>query len=522
MKKTSLMLFVFVFLLAACDRIPIPAFQSPTATPVSTLTPVPTPTLPPVEGPVPSYLVGAFYYPWYGNPEHEYKWIHWDEGHKNPPLNIASDYYPVLGAYSSADRAVVAQHFAWMRQAGVGVVITSWWGPGSNTDKIVPLLLEMGERYALKIAFHIEPYGGRNADRLVSDVEYIYRQYGSHPAFFRANTGSLWGGADKNQGLFLVWAARYEDDNSAPVEPAYWTAAMDDIHALPDGGLIIADENGAEWVIEGHFDGSFKYGVLDSDMAEPYTFAKGLPPGAWFIPGINPGSTRSHIMGYEDFTFNPRHDGATYAKRWQAMFDTGVEPQMVVITTFNEWHEGTQIEPARVGGDNGSGYNYRDYESLPPDGYLALTRQWVDTFLSYDWPEVYPLRFRLLTTSDWTSYRLVEGGNWQLPSIVSASLEATYAGQEGERLALTQPLDRAEAGGSVEMEIDALLYPAEGAETLIFEISRGGLGYTQLEIFDLSQGEQVLLDTFVWAGWAGNEDNSNQYMLPVSSLPILE
>ncbi|HNR02011.1 MAG TPA: hypothetical protein PKK59_05715 [Anaerolineaceae bacterium] len=520
MKKMFPGLLSFIFLLAACGEVTLPGLPSATDTPAPTVTPAPaaTPAYPEVVGPDPSERVAAYYYSWYGNPDIDYKWIHWDEAQKNPPLDISSDYYPVLGAYSSADPLVVAQHFAWMRQAGVGVAITSWWGPGSNTDKVVPLLLEMGERYGVKVAFHIEPYGGRTAQRLLSDVKYIYKSYGTHPAFYWSEEGSLWSSPGKKQGLFLIWAARYMDDNNPPVELTYWVEALDQIHALPEGGLMIADENGTEWVTEGHFDGSYKYGVLDSDMAEAYTFAKGLPTGAWYIPGVNPGSTISHNIGYEGITFNPRRDGETYAARWQAMFDTGVEPQMVAITTFNEWHEGTQIEPALTGMDNGAGYNYRDYESLPPDGYITLTRQWVETFLAHEWPMAYPLRFRLTTTSDWTNFRLVSGGAWQKPAVVSASSEALYAGPEGERITLTQPLERAEGGGSVETVVDVQFYPEEGAQVLTFEISRGGLGYTQLEIFDLSHGEPVPLATLVWDGWEENLDNSRQFEVAVEGI----
>ena len=517
MRQFSLILLVISLLLAGCGggRLPVP---TPTPAAPPTPTPMPTPTLPPMEGTEPSARVAAFYYPWYGNPEMDSKWIHWEEGGKNPPMAISSDYYPVLGAYSSADPQVVAQHFAWLRAAGVGVVITSWWGPHSNTDKLVPLLLEMGERYGIKVAFLIESTAARTAKYLLTDVQYIYQRYGDHPAFYRTSQGSLWSSGEKPQGLFLMWGVRFEFEGGEPVEPDYWREVMDQIHALPDGGLMIGDETSGEWVTTGHFDGVYNYGFLDADMAQNYAYAKSLPRGAWYMPGINPGFTRTHSMGYEDFTFTPRRDGEAYDARWQAMFDTGVEPQMVAITTFNEWHEGTQIEPARVVMDNGAGYNYRDYESLPPDGYLTLTRQWVENFLAHEWPSVYPLRFRLTTTSDWTNFRLVSGGAWQKPAVVSASTEALYAGPEGERITLTQPLERAEGGGNVEMVVDVQLYPEEGAEMLTFEISRGGLGYTQLEIIDLSQGEPVLLATLVWDGWAGNDDNSRQFEVLVEGL----
>ncbi len=156
----------------------IPVRGSPSATPV--ITPITT-----IEGPDPSDKVAAFYYPWYGNPGIDGQWIHWTQNNHLPPDDIASDYFPELGAYSSNDPTVVAQHMKWLRQAGVGVIITSWWGQGSKEDRVVPLLLKTAEGYGIKVAFHIEPYNGRTPESLVSDIKYIYENYGSSPAFFR-------------------------------------------------------------------------------------------------------------------------------------------------------------------------------------------------------------------------------------------------------------------------------------------------------------------------------------------------
>ena len=75
-----------------------------------------------------SSKVAAFYYPWYGNPSVDGQWIHWTENNHFPSGDIAGDYYPALGAYSSNDPEVVAQHMKWLQQAGIGVIITSWWG----------------------------------------------------------------------------------------------------------------------------------------------------------------------------------------------------------------------------------------------------------------------------------------------------------------------------------------------------------------------------------------------------------
>ncbi len=127
MRHSKLGLLIVLCLTTACGLLP------PGLTPTSTATPV-TPTDIPtsIPDPEPSYRVAAFYYPWYGNTEFDGVYVHWDQAGYNPPQGIGSDFYPALAAYSSIDPNVVAQHFAWLREAGVG-------GPGSfnNTTQII-------------------------------------------------------------------------------------------------------------------------------------------------------------------------------------------------------------------------------------------------------------------------------------------------------------------------------------------------------------------------------------------------
>jgi len=51
-------------------------------------------------------------------------------------------------------------------------------------------------------------------------------------------------------------------------------------------------------------------------------------------------------------------------------------PDMVSITSFNEWHEGTQIEEAVAKTTTDGSYTYLNYEPHKPDFYLQSTRGW--------------------------------------------------------------------------------------------------------------------------------------------------
>lgn len=130
--------------------------------------------------------VHLFYYPWYGSPDIFGSWRHWQQGGHTPPEDIGADLYPALGPYDSGDPAAVDQHMSWVSQSGAGVIVYSWWGQGSYEDSLVPVVLDAAAAHGVTVAWHVEPYPGRTATSVVSDINYINAEYGDHPAYFRA------------------------------------------------------------------------------------------------------------------------------------------------------------------------------------------------------------------------------------------------------------------------------------------------------------------------------------------------
>jgi glycoprotein endo-alpha-1,2-mannosidase len=468
-----------------------------TASTPPTTVPEPTTTLPAVEGPDPSPRVVAFYYPWYGTPEFEGKWIHWNQAGASPPRDIGSDYYPMLGAYSSVDSAVVAQHFAWLREAGIGVIASSWWGQGTRENRAVRVLLDVGERYGIQVAFHIEPYGGRTAASVADDIAYLYERYGDHPAFFRSTETTRWSTGDQPKGLFFVWSSTQPYGQADFVDADYWRDAMDQIHNLPDGGLVIADTPSGNWIDDGHFDGLYNYATLEESPS--FDWARTLPPNAWYIPSVIPGFSVKRV-GYASTAYTERNGGATYEQQWSAALGTGIEPRMVSITSFNEWHEGTQIEPAESGFPRNDTHDYDDYGDLEPDGYLAMTAELAAGFLATTWEQLAVPRVRLAveTTSDWTVLAMESGGEWIQPVTVSLSETAEFFFEDGKSLSLFQPLDDALAAESVELIIEVgILDPVD---PLRFRIERGDIGYTRLTVTGLDGESETALGTALWDG----------------------
>jgi hypothetical protein len=323
----------------------------------------------------PTPIIAAFYYPWYGGPPTDKSWVHWhgvSEGVTfRPPKDVSSDFYPTLGAYSVRSAAAVAQHMAWLKAAGVEVIIASWWGRGGFEDKAIPLLMQQAAAAGIQVAFHLEPYTGRSADSTVADVQYIYDRYGSSPAFFRSSRGSPYNAAGKGSGMFFLWNPGVQYNDGPPADAAYWRQAADSIHALPDGGLVIVQSTDSAWVSGGHFDGAYSYADLDTN---PPDWGRRLPDGAWFIPSVLPGFSAQRVQ-YPATTTRDREGGVFFDRQWRSVIETGLTPPMITITSFNEWHEGTQIEPAASGADSGRGYSYPGYD-LGPNQYLDAAAAW--------------------------------------------------------------------------------------------------------------------------------------------------
>jgi glycoprotein endo-alpha-1,2-mannosidase len=295
----------------------------------------------------PSARVGIFYYPWFATPQSDGHYAHWQQGGHVPPFHVASSFYPARGVYSSADALVVDAQMREIAAAGVGVVITSWWGKGSLEDRRLPHLIEAARRHGLEVAAHLEPYEGRTVASTGADIQQL-----------------------RTQGIrdFYVWA-------SVALPDAEWA----ELNLGLTGVRTFANTNLAGRAAAGGFDGLYTYDVLLYDGA---LFARlcrqAHKLGLLCAPSVGPGYDARRAT--PDTRVKPRRQGRSYDGMWRGAVSGGAD--LVTITSYNEWHEGTQIEPAR-GGRQG----YESYEGAwglrgraAETAYLDRTAFWVRSF----------------------------------------------------------------------------------------------------------------------------------------------
>src|SRR5436305_14559857 len=99
-----------------------------------------------------------FFYPWYSNLRYDGQYAHWTQGGHTPPFDLASQFFPMRGAYSSGDPRVLRAQMADIAAAGVDEVVSSRWGSGPLEAERLPAVIRAASRRPLHVPVQPEPY----------------------------------------------------------------------------------------------------------------------------------------------------------------------------------------------------------------------------------------------------------------------------------------------------------------------------------------------------------------------------
>ncbi|MFF4045933.1 ThuA domain-containing protein [Streptomyces chartreusis] len=311
--------------------------------------------------------VHLFYYSWYGSPAVNGGWRHWQQGGRTPPDDIGADLYPALGPYDSGEAGAVARHMEWVARSGAGVIVYSWWGRGSYEDRLVRRVLDAARERGIEVAWHLEPYAGRTAASTVADIEYINSTYGSHPAFHRS---AEHGG----KSAFYVFQS---------LDIADWTA----LDQVTDTSIVLAQTTDTTKIA--HFSGMYTYDGIAGATAPGWKQAgdHARANGLIWAPSVAPGYIDDRAVPGNSTPTVERANGAAYDRQWSNALDPAIggSPTWVSVTSFNEWHEGSSIEPADSTPPAGRGYRtydgaYGQTGEAAQTAYLDRTAYWVGRF----------------------------------------------------------------------------------------------------------------------------------------------
>jgi len=270
-------------------------------------------------------LVLAFYYAWFDLTT-------WQKPLSDQPAH----------PYASTDPAAIERHVAEAQQAGIDAFVQSWYGPqveNNQTETNFARLLDISAQHGFRAAVDLEvmsPFFHSTTD-VVNALNHLLSVHAQHPAYLRVGGKPVVFFWRQGQYSIETWAnIRAQVD---PGRSSIWIAEGTDPSYL------------------GPFDGLHLYSVAWSGDPAGVLAGWGDRVREW---GAAQGVSRTWVAtvmpGYDDLNtgradafVRSRAGGEYYRQCWNGA--TGSNADWVVITSYNEWLEGTQVETSAGYGD---------------------------------------------------------------------------------------------------------------------------------------------------------------------------
>ncbi len=267
-------------------------------------------------------LVLAFYYAWYDENS-------WGSGVPDVPAP----------RYVSRDRATIERHVSQAQGAGIDALVQSWYGPGNPTEDNFVTLLDVANSKGFRAAVDFEVgspvYGGSRA-KMVEGLRYLINTHTANPAYLRWNGKPVIFFWRQQQYSVADWQAIRRDVD--PNHSTFWVAEGTD-----ESFLSV-------------FDGHHLYSVAWSADSASQLVKWGNRVRAAEQRYGDKVWVATAMPGYDDTRLprsgafrRDRANGDYYRNSFRGASES--QADWVVITSFNEFPEGTYIEPSEAYGN---------------------------------------------------------------------------------------------------------------------------------------------------------------------------
>ena len=292
-------------------------------------------------------LVGIQYYLWYGD---GFGAEHWND---NPLFGHVGDH-PFLGYYASDKGETIEYHLAQFVVMNLDFAILNLHIDSNGPNKVelgsIRTLFDIAAVQNTKLRFAIQ-ISSFDADfeRISEVISLIEELYARRDEYFCL---------DGKPALFWFWSSA-QDGNRVLIEMMREAAASFRNLAFSLRSPKGFDEAGSSF---GFFEGFSLYSPLEVSSEENWgrvwrnaydsSHAAGMP---YRMVSVSPGYD-DHSLADLQRSGNPyrivlRRDGETYARSLGFVESLEVPPDIVVVATYNEYHENTHIESSSRNGE---------------------------------------------------------------------------------------------------------------------------------------------------------------------------
>ncbi len=286
----------------------------------------------------------AFHYAWYGTPWGPAgRWMGWSSDRYDPdlarggPRQCTVAHYPLDGLYDSLSDETIKRQLAEAREAELDGFIVSWWGTEHYSHRVLRRMCELaGEDFVTIYYETAMTHKLRDEDRqaairrIAEDMAVLLSELAPKPSWMKV---------DNKPVIFVYIVGSYTVDE--------WGAVREELTKRGLDAFLVGDTLDPSYLEV--FDGLHTYspvGILASgrSLREVYEKAatacreKGKLFAATVLPGYDDRKIRKPGLLY------PRGNGSTYDHTWRAALSC--EPDWILVCTWNEWYEGTEIEPS--------------------------------------------------------------------------------------------------------------------------------------------------------------------------------
>ncbi len=300
----------------------------------------------------------AHYLPWFETDLNDPKdpWKHWKWSHPkanhdptktlaNGRRDIASVNYPLIGPYSSDAPNVVRYHLKTMKAAGIDALAFLWYGPNNAIDNRVKLVLDIAEQLGMRVAICYEeklnwpPYRfpqerSEIVQQAIGDLNYIIDHYVDHPAYLRRNNVPFvfqfnYSGADE-LGPRNILPGEFETILGSLNQPLVY--GRQNLHAAYHPNV----DSAFVWFDMGQWPITFGGQAAQLKQQNKLKF---------YMTMICPGFNDTGVWGWSSSPrVSPDYGNIeTLKKTFKSA--TLEHPELVQVVTWNDFNEGTVVEP---------------------------------------------------------------------------------------------------------------------------------------------------------------------------------